>query len=116
MNYHRLAVISVIATAPLACLGTPLEPCWDDMLVKHTWGVVPPKWESLGRPVASTTIDLHFALKPHRENALVEALFDVSDPRRSTHVLFTAHSSARACTHVVTLSISDMAHTFRGSR
>ena len=105
MHYHRLSVISVLSTALLACLGAPLEPRWDDMLVKHTWDDVPSKWESLGSPAGNTTIDLHFALKPHRENALVDALFDVSDPRRSTHVLLTAHSSARACTHVVTLSI-----------
>ena len=105
MHYLRLAVLSVLATAPLACLGKPLAPRWDDMLVKHTWGAVPAKWESLGHPAASTTIDLHFALKPHRENALVDALYDVSDPRRPTHVLLTAHSSARACTHVVACSV-----------
>jgi tripeptidyl-peptidase-1 len=87
MLYKRFSVFSVLATAPLGYFATPLALLWDDMLVKHTWYTVPAKWESVGRPSASATIDLHFALKPHRENALIDTLYNVSDPRRSTHVL-----------------------------
>ncbi|KAH8995540.1 hypothetical protein EDB86DRAFT_3077567 [Lactarius hatsudake] len=35
------------------------------------------KWETLGRPSASTTIDI--ALNLHQENVLIYALYEVSD-------------------------------------
>ncbi|KAH9043426.1 subtilisin-like protein [Lactarius hengduanensis] len=80
MRCHQLSVISVLAVVPFANIAKPLIPPWDDLLVKHTWSAVPPNWESLGHPSAGTTIDLHFALKPYHENALIDALYEVSDP------------------------------------
>ncbi|KAH8976607.1 subtilisin-like protein [Lactarius hatsudake] len=50
------------------------------MHIKHSWNAVPKNWESLGRPPSSTTIDLYIALKPQRENAVVDALYEVSEP------------------------------------
>ncbi|KAH8982165.1 subtilisin-like protein [Lactarius hatsudake] len=81
MRYHQLFVLSVIAAATFPDFVTPLAPSWDDLRVKHTWDAVPANWETLGNPPAGTTIDLHVALKSHNESALIEALYEVSDPR-----------------------------------
>ncbi|KAH9040234.1 subtilisin-like protein [Lactarius hengduanensis] len=83
MRCHQLsqAVISVLAVVPFANIAKPLTPSWDVLRLKHTWGAVPPNWESLGHPSAGTTIDLHFALKPDHENAVIDALYEVSDPK-----------------------------------
>ncbi|KAF8257707.1 subtilisin-like protein [Lactarius quietus] len=62
------------------------------MHTKHSWTSVPSNWESLGCPPAGTTIDLYVALKPHRENALTDMLYEVSDPMHRKHVLRTTHS------------------------
>ncbi|KAH8983961.1 subtilisin-like protein [Lactarius hatsudake] len=53
---------------------------------------IPENWESLGFPPADTMIDLYIALKPYRENSLVHALNEVSDPRHSRHVSSTVPS------------------------
>lgn len=50
------------------------------MRVKHTWGIAPDNWELVGCPPAGTTIDLYITLKPLRKNAVINALFEVSDP------------------------------------
>ncbi|KAH9167586.1 subtilisin-like protein [Lactarius sanguifluus] len=55
-------------------------------------------WESLGHPSNQTTIDLHLALKSHREDALVEALYEVSDPE---HLRYGAHLSKEQVAEVV---------------
>ncbi|KAH8983942.1 subtilisin-like protein [Lactarius hatsudake] len=55
------------------------------MRSKHSWKNIPKNWESLGLPSADTMIDLHIALKPYRENALVDALNEVSDPGHSRY-------------------------------
>ncbi|KAH9060187.1 subtilisin-like protein [Lactarius vividus] len=81
MRYHQFFVISVIAAATFPDFVTPLAPSWDDLRIKHTWDAVPANWETLGSPPSGTTIDLHVALKSHNESALIEALYDVSDPR-----------------------------------
>ncbi|KAF8267641.1 Pro-kumamolisin, activation domain-containing protein [Lactarius quietus] len=47
----------------------------------HTWKSVPPNWESLG----GTTIGLYIALIPYHEHALIDALYDVSDPRSQSY-------------------------------
>ncbi|KAI9463216.1 subtilisin-like protein [Lactarius psammicola] len=47
------------------------------MLTKHSWKAVPKNWESPGRTPSGTTIDLYIALKPHRENALIDALYEI---------------------------------------
>ncbi|KAH9031563.1 hypothetical protein EDB84DRAFT_1492372 [Lactarius hengduanensis] len=65
-------------------------PNWDDVYVKHTWDAVPANWESVGPPPSGTTIDLHIALNAHRENALTDALYEVSDPR---HPKYGSHLS-----------------------
>ncbi|SRR6266702_496760 len=83
--YHRLSVLSVLAASPPADLVTPLALLWDDIRLKHTWSAVPANWESLGLPPAS----LHIALKAHPENALVDALHEVSDPWHPKYVLPT---------------------------
>ncbi|KAH9165054.1 subtilisin-like protein [Lactarius sanguifluus] len=85
MHYHLLSVFFVVATVPLGCFAILLAPRWDDMKVKHAWEAVPENWESLGIPSAGTTINLHLALKPHREEALVTALYEVSSPGHSKH-------------------------------
>ncbi|KAH8988390.1 subtilisin-like protein [Lactarius akahatsu] len=86
MHYNWLSVLSVL-TGSLFILATPLSPLWDDMKVKHAWHTVPANWEILGHPPVGTTINLYLALKPHREDALIDALYEVSDPRHPKHVL-----------------------------
>ncbi|KAH9073431.1 subtilisin-like protein [Lactarius deliciosus] len=81
MCFHQLFVLSVIAAATFPDFVAPLAPPWDDLRVKHTWGAVPANWETHGNPPAGTTIDLHVALKSHNESALIEALYEVGDPR-----------------------------------
>jgi len=87
MRCHQLSVLFVLAAATFANFVTPLAPTWDDLRVKHTWDAVPPNWETLGHPPAGTTIDLHLALKSHHENALIDALYEVSNPRSPKYVL-----------------------------
>ncbi|KAI9448785.1 subtilisin-like protein [Lactarius psammicola] len=82
MRYYWLFVL---VAEPLTSLATSLASLWDHKRVKHTWDVVPENWESLGPPLAGTTIDLCIALKPHRKNALIDALYEVSTPNRSRH-------------------------------
>ncbi|KAH9054785.1 Pro-kumamolisin, activation domain-containing protein [Lactarius vividus] len=67
----------------------PLAP-WADVRVKHAWRSVPGNWETLGCPSAGTTIDLYIALNPHQEDALIDALYQVSDPKHPRHVHLTA--------------------------
>ena len=59
----------------------------------------------LGVPLSPSTdhstIDLHIALKPDRENALIEALYEVSDPMLPKHVplpLFRPLAPVLTCT------------------
>ncbi|KAH9173031.1 subtilisin-like protein [Lactarius sanguifluus] len=66
-------------------LSTPVTPCWNGTTVKHSWNTVPESWENLGHPPADTTIDLYLELKPQHENALADALRDVSDPGRAKY-------------------------------
>jgi tripeptidyl-peptidase-1 len=73
---------------------------WDNMHTKHSWDTVPESWESLGHPPAGTTINLHVALKPVRESALIDALYEVSDPGHSKHVRVL--STTPSLTHVLT--------------
>ncbi|KAH9011324.1 subtilisin-like protein [Lactarius hengduanensis] len=89
MRHHWLYVISFLTTTPLADFATPLAP-WGDMRVKHAWSSVPANWETLGCPSAGTTIDLYIALNPHQEDTLIDALYEVSDPRHPRHVHLTA--------------------------
>ncbi|KAH9167151.1 subtilisin-like protein [Lactarius sanguifluus] len=80
MRFHPLSVLSVLAFGPLNGLATPFASHWDDLRPKHTWNYVPDNWKNLGHPPAETTIDLHIALKAKNENALIDALIEVSSP------------------------------------
>ncbi|KAH9074809.1 subtilisin-like protein [Lactarius deliciosus] len=101
MRYHWLYALSFLIAAPLSDFVTPLAP-WDDMRVKHTWSAAPANWETLGCLSAGTTIDLYIALNPYQENALIDALYEVSDPKhpraRPSH-----RCSSRAFIHVAEL-------------
>ncbi|KAH8994692.1 subtilisin-like protein [Lactarius hatsudake] len=80
MRYHLVSALSVLAAILLGSLAKPFSPHWDDIRIKHSWNAVPENWESLGNPLSGTTIDLYVALKAHRENALIDTLYQVSDP------------------------------------
>ncbi|KAI9450052.1 subtilisin-like protein [Lactarius psammicola] len=90
MRYHRVSVLSVFVAFPFRGLTIPSP--WGDMQMKHSWNAVPPKWETLGCPPAGTTIDLYIALKPQSEDALIDVLYEVSDPRNRKQVLSTIPS------------------------
>ncbi|KAF8260339.1 subtilisin-like protein [Lactarius quietus] len=98
MNYYRLSVLSVLAATSLAVFAAPLVPRWDDTRVKHTWNTVPSNWESLGLPSSNTTIDLHIALLPQSEDALIDALYEVSTPG---HPKYGAHLSREQVAQLV---------------
>jgi hypothetical protein len=85
-NWHWISVLSFLISVLLADFVMPLEP-WDRMLVKHTWQAVLINWESLGHPPAGTRINLDISLKPERENALIDALSEASNPRHPRHIL-----------------------------
>ncbi|KAF8270562.1 subtilisin-like protein [Lactarius quietus] len=80
MRYYWLSLLPVLASILLGDLATPLSTLWDDKRVMHTWTVTPANWVPLGHPPTGTTIDLHIALKPQHENALMDALYQVSTP------------------------------------
>ncbi|KAH9035159.1 subtilisin-like protein [Lactarius deliciosus] len=79
MRIYPLSVLSVVAIEPLRGLAT-FAPRWDDVKAKHTWNSVPENWQNQGHPPTGTTIDLHIALKAKNENALIDALYQVSSP------------------------------------
>ncbi|KAH9003206.1 subtilisin-like protein [Lactarius hatsudake] len=76
MRYQLLSAFFALAAVVL-CFATLPAPRWDNMRVKHAWDAVPENWESLGIPSAGTTINLHLALKPRLEKALVTALYEI---------------------------------------
>ncbi|KAH9018849.1 subtilisin-like protein [Lactarius pseudohatsudake] len=82
MRFHPLSVLLVL---PLNGLATPFTSHWDDLRAKHTWNSVPENWNNLGHPPADTAIDLHIALKAKNENALIDALIEVSSPGHPKH-------------------------------
>jgi hypothetical protein len=121
MRHNWLSVLSVLATVPIFIFifrktttvpigdfATPFSTLWDDKRVKHTWTVTPTDWVSLGHPPDSTTIDLHIALKPHQENALTDALYEVSTPGHPKHVFATR--KIRASAYVCHCYVSDTPH------
>ncbi|KAH8989266.1 subtilisin-like protein [Lactarius akahatsu] len=95
MRYRWIPLLFLLSTAPLGGIAT--SP-WDDMRLKHSWKTIPENWESLGLPTAHTTIDLYIALKPYRENALIDALNEVSDPR---HPRYGMHLSREQVADIV---------------
>ncbi|KAH9020962.1 subtilisin-like protein [Lactarius pseudohatsudake] len=112
MRYHWLYVLSFLTVTPLADFATPLIP-WDDMRVKHKWSAVPANWETLGSPSAGTTIDLYIALNPHQEDALIDALYEVSDPKHLRHVHLTAAPLAPSFIYGAHLSKEQVAELVR---
>ncbi|KAI0064451.1 subtilisin-like protein [Artomyces pyxidatus] len=71
--------LSIVVAVPLS-VALPITPRWGDSQVKHSWVRVPRDWYCVGPAPEGATITLRIALKPHREDALVEALYQVSDP------------------------------------
>ena len=94
MWYHRLFVLSFIIALLLADFAIAAVH-WDEMWVKHTWNAVPANWESLGNPAAGAMIDIHLALIPDQENALIDTPSEVSNPEASK-ACSPLHSSAHA--------------------
>ncbi|KAH8995567.1 hypothetical protein EDB86DRAFT_1100793 [Lactarius hatsudake] len=72
---------AVIGSRRAYRIGSSCNLPWDDMRVKHTWSTVQleSNWETLGIPSAGATIDLYIVLGPHQENALIDALYEISD-------------------------------------
>ncbi|KAH9171769.1 subtilisin-like protein [Lactarius sanguifluus] len=95
MRYHWIPVLFLPSTVPLGGIATSH---WDDMRSKHSWKTTPENWECLGTPTADTMIDLHIALKPHRENALIDALNEVSNPG---HPRYGVHLSREQVADIV---------------
>ncbi|KAI9433494.1 subtilisin-like protein [Lactarius indigo] len=93
-----LSILSVLATGFVGGLATPPTRRWNRTMVKHSWNTVPEAWETLGHPPADTTIDLFLKMKPQDENALVDVLREVSDPR---HAKYGAYLSKGQVTKLV---------------
>ena len=75
-----------LATVPLPSLAATLASRLGDMRVKHSWDAPPGNWVHHSLPANSTTIDLRISLKPHRENALIDTLYEISSPDHPKHV------------------------------
>jgi len=97
---YWLSTLSVLAAVPLT-LASPVSPHWDDMQVKHAWDTVPKNWECQGKAPEGSTIDLRIALKPHQENALIDALYEVSDPGHPKYVCHPLPRVIHMFTHVL---------------
>jgi tripeptidyl-peptidase-1 len=92
MYYHRIFVLYILAAALSGLsLVTALTPDWHEIRTKHSWPTTPNDWEWVGPPKTDTTIDLYVALKSHREDALIDALYEVSTPEHPKQV-FSAPS------------------------
>ncbi|KAF8261716.1 Pro-kumamolisin, activation domain-containing protein [Lactarius quietus] len=62
------------------------------------WDTIPARWESPGPLSTASTIDLRITLDPHRETALVDALYEVSD---SKHPKYGSHLSKEQVAELV---------------
>ncbi|KAH9162590.1 subtilisin-like protein [Lactarius sanguifluus] len=100
MRYRWIpqAVLFLLSAVPLGGMVTSR---WDDMRSKHSWKTIPENWECLGLPTADTMIDFYIALKPYRENALVDALNEVSDPGHSRYYRYGMHLSREQVADIV---------------
>ena len=89
MCYHYISLLitwTLFLALPLGSLTKKLSPPWDNMHVKHSWDTVPTDWEDHGHPPSGTTIDLYVALQPYDEDALIDAIYEVSEPGHPRHV------------------------------
>ena len=92
MSYHWLSTLSILIALLLLVLLAEFATAavhWDEKRVMHAWDDVPTDWESQGNTTVGAKIKLHFALKSDRENALIDALYEVSNPDHPRHVLLT---------------------------
>ncbi|KAH9054643.1 peptidase S8/S53 domain-containing protein [Lactarius vividus] len=111
MRHHWLYALAFFTATPLD-FATPLAP-WGDMRVKHAWSSILANWDTLGCPSAGTTIDLYIALNPHREDALIDVLYQVSDPKHPRHVHLTTAPLAPSFTYGEHLSKEQVADLVR---
>ncbi|KAF8267951.1 subtilisin-like protein [Lactarius quietus] len=93
---YCIFILSILAL--VGSFAKPLLPRWDDMHTKHSWKTVPKNWERLGSPPSGTTIDLYIALKSHRENALIDELYEISEP---SHPRYGQHLSKEQVAELV---------------
>ncbi|KAI9462799.1 subtilisin-like protein [Lactarius psammicola] len=98
MRRNLLSVLSVLAAGLLHALAMTPPPHWGNMRVKHAWNAVPENWVGLGHPPVGTIIDLHIALKSQNENALIDALYEVSSPGNP---MYGAHLSKEQVAELV---------------
>jgi hypothetical protein len=117
-HMHFVLQVSIFITVGFKFLcgrATPFNSNWGDVHVKHSWSLVPDDWTNLGHPAADATIDLNIALKAQDENALIEALYEVSSPDHPKCV-FRHHSSMHHAIPTHHCSVKDMANTCHESR
>lgn len=72
-------LLSALAVAPFV-LASPHASRWNDFKVKHAWVDVPTDWVLHDEPASDATIDLRLAMKPEDDTAIIDALYEVSDP------------------------------------
>ena len=91
MRYLTLSVLLVLSAALLVGPAVPLRvpSTQGEMVVKHKWDVIPDNWLSLGPPPDDSTIELHIALQPSQKNALIDVLYEVSQPGYPKKVFLT---------------------------
>ncbi|KAF8268685.1 subtilisin-like protein [Lactarius quietus] len=94
MHHLGLSLLLALAAGLLDGAATPIAPNWNNSHTKHRWNAIPGKWDSMGRPPLGTTIDLRIALKPQDENALIDALYEVSNPKHPRHTLLRCRYGA----------------------
>ena len=89
MRFQRLSVLSVLAAVLFAgALASHFPTPWGEMLTRHQWTHIPDKWVVLSDPPEGAMIELNIALKSDRENVLIDALKEVSQPGHPKYVLF----------------------------
>ncbi|TFY50202.1 hypothetical protein EVG20_g11659, partial [Dentipellis fragilis] len=77
--------LSLILLSTASVFASPHAPRWDDLKVKHAWNSVPENWVLEGSAPEGAAIDLRIALKPQDEDALVKALYEVSNPEHERY-------------------------------
>lgn len=70
--------------------ATPLTRRWDDTAVKHAWSHVPNGWVMHSTALPNHRLDMRIGLKQAGFEALVEHLYQISDPDHQRRVSFLA--------------------------